>query len=34
MREKKPETYDKSNDWKSMESFIGGLGTVQTLKTN
>ena len=34
MREKKPETNDKSNDWKSMESFIVGLGTVQTLKAN
>jgi hypothetical protein len=34
MREKQPETNDKSNDWKSMESFIVGLGTVQTLKAN
>ena len=25
---------DNSNDWKSMESFIVGLGTVQTLKAN
>jgi hypothetical protein len=23
-----------NNDWKSMESFIVGLGTVQTLKAN
>ena len=25
---------DKLNDWKSMASFIVGLGTVQTLKSN
>jgi hypothetical protein len=25
---------DKINDWKSMPSFIVGLGTVQTLKAN
>ena len=33
-REKKNGKKDKSNDWKSMESFIVGLGTVQTLKVN
>ena len=34
MREKKPEANNKSNDWKSMESFNVGLGRVQTLKAN
>ena len=33
-REKKTEKNDKSYDQKSMESFIVGLGTVQTLKAN
>ena len=31
-REKNLEKNDKSNDWKSMESFIVEQGTVQTLK--
>jgi hypothetical protein len=31
LRERKK---NKSNDWKSMESFIIGLGTVQTFKAS